>query len=213
MLTLHTVTINKVNILFKRLIDIVGAIIGLIITTLLALVIIIAIKLESEGPAVFAQNRVGLNGRTFKIYKFRSMFSDAEERKEKLMKQNQVNGGYMFKIKDDPRITKVGKFLRKTSIDELPQFINVLKGEMSLVGTRPPTIEEVNKYEAYHRRRLSFKPGLTGLWQVSGRSNIINFEEVVKLDTSYIDQWSLWLDVKIILKTVKMIFWHKSGAM
>jgi lipopolysaccharide/colanic/teichoic acid biosynthesis glycosyltransferase len=141
------------------------------------------------------------------------MFVDAEELKEKLMKQNQVEGGYMFKIKDDPRITKVGKFLRKTSLDEFPQFLNVLKGDMSLVGTRPPTVEEVSKYEAYHRRRLSFKPGLTGLWQVSGRSDITNFEEVVKLDTSYIDQWSLWLDVKIIFKTIKMVFWHKSGAM
>jgi exopolysaccharide biosynthesis polyprenyl glycosylphosphotransferase len=213
MLTFHTVTINKVNLFVKRVFDIVGAIIGLIITSLLAVVVIIAIKLESEGPAVFAQYRVGLNGRTFKIYKFRSMFVDAEERKEKLMHQNQVDGGYMFKMKDDPRITKVGKFLRKTSLDEFPQFINVLKGNMSLVGTRPPTVEEVSKYEAYHRRRLSFKPGLTGLWQVSGRSNITNFEEVVRLDTSYIDQWSLWLDVKIIFKTVKMVFWHKSGAM
>jgi exopolysaccharide biosynthesis polyprenyl glycosylphosphotransferase len=213
MFTFHSVTINKVNLLIKRIIDIVGAIVGLLITSLLAVVIIISIRLESRGPAVFSQNRVGVNGRTFKIYKFRSMYLDAEERKEKLMKLNQVDGGFMFKIKDDPRITKVGKFLRKTSLDELPQFLNVFKGEMSLVGTRPPTIDEVSKYETYHRRRLSFKPGLTGLWQVSGRSNITDFDDVVKLDTSYIDQWSLWLDIKIILKTVKVILWNKSGAM
>lgn len=213
MLTFHSVTLNRVNLLVKRVIDIVGALVGLIITTLVAAVIVLAIKLESKGPAVFSQDRVGQNGRTFKIYKFRTMYIDAEERKAKLMKLNQVDGGFMFKIKNDPRITKVGAILRKTSLDELPQFINVLKGDMSLVGTRPPTLDEVGKYEAYHRRRLSFKPGLTGLWQVSGRSNITDFEEVVRLDTSYIDQWSLWLDIKIILKTVKMVFWNKSGAM
>lgn len=213
MLTFHSVTLNKVNLFIKRIFDIAGALVGLTLTMLVATIIIIAIKLESKGPSIFSQDRVGQNGRTFKIYKFRTMFTDAEERKSKLMKLNQVDGGFMFKIKNDPRITKVGAFLRKTSLDELPQFINVLKGEMSLVGTRPPTLDEVGKYEAYHRRRLSIKPGLTGLWQVSGRSNITDFEEVVKLDTSYIDQWSLWLDIKIILKTVKMVFWHKSGAM
>lgn len=213
MLTFHSVTLNKVNLFYKRVIDIFGALVGLSLTTIMAFIIVIAIKLESKGPAIFSQERVGQNGRTFKIYKFRTMYMDAEERKAKLMSLNQVNGGFMFKIKDDPRITKVGKFLRKTSLDELPQFMNVLKGEMSLVGTRPPTLDEVGKYEAYHRRRLSFKPGLTGLWQVSGRSNITDFEEVVKLDTSYIDQWSLWLDIKIIMKTVMMIVWRKSGAM
>ena len=213
MLTFHSVTLNTVNLFYKRAIDIIGALVGLTLTALIAAVIMIAIKLESKGPAIFSQNRVGQNGRTFKIYKFRTMYMDAEERKANLMKMNQVDGGFMFKIKDDPRITKVGRILRKTSLDELPQFINVLKGEMSLVGTRPPTLDEVSKYEAYHRRRLSFRPGLTGLWQVSGRSNITDFEEVVRLDTSYIDQWSLWLDIKIILKTVKMVFWNKSGAM
>ncbi|WP_281884320.1 sugar transferase [Paenibacillus sp. YYML68] len=213
MLTFHSVTINRFNLMLKRIIDVIGAIVGLFLTALLCMVIVPAIMLESKGPAVFTQNRVGLNGRTFKIYKFRSMYIDAEERKQKLMAQNQVNGGFMFKMKDDPRITRVGKFLRKTSLDEFPQFLNVLRGEMSLVGTRPPTLDEVSRYETYHRRRLSFKPGLTGMWQVNGRSDITDFEEVVRLDTSYIDQWSLWLDVKIILKTVKSVLTPRSGAM
>jgi lipopolysaccharide/colanic/teichoic acid biosynthesis glycosyltransferase len=139
------------------------------------------------------------------------MYIDAEARKKELMAQNQVNGGLMFKIKSDPRITGVGKILRKTSLDELPQFINVLKGDMSLVGTRPPTVDEVTKYENYHRRRISFKPGLTGMWQVSGRSNITDFDMVVKLDTQYIDQWSIWLDLKIILKTIWVVL-KKSDA-
>ena len=152
-----------------------------------------------------------MNGRIFKIYKFRTMYIDAEARKKELMAQNQVNGGLMFKIKSDPRITGVGKILRKTSLDELPQFINVLKGDMSLVGTRPPTVDEVTKYENYHRRRISFKPGLTGMWQVSGRSNITDFDMVVKLDTQYIDQWSIWLDLKIILKTIWVVL-KKSDA-
>ncbi|TYP69137.1 sugar transferase [Paenibacillus methanolicus] len=213
MLTFHSVTINRVNLLIKRIIDIVGALVGLLIMAILSLFIIPAIKLESFGPAVFSQKRVGLNGRVFKIYKFRSMYPDAEERKKRLMEQNQVSGGFMFKMKDDPRVTKVGKFLRKTSLDELPQFINVLLGDMSLVGTRPPTLDEVSKYEPYHRRRLSFKPGLTGMWQVSGRSNITDFDEVVRLDTSYIDQWSLMLDLKIIMKTIRMVIDRRSGAM
>lgn len=212
-LTFHTVTINKVNLLIKRAIDIVGSLIGLLLTAVISIAVIIAIKLESPGPAIFTQERVGLNGRKFKIYKFRSMYIDAEERKEKLMQQNRINGGFMFKIEDDPRITKVGKFLRRTSIDELPQFFNVLKGDMSLVGTRPPTVDEVSRYAAHHRKRLSFKPGLTGLWQVSGRSNITNFDEVVRLDTSYIAEWSLWLDIRIMLKTVRMLLSYKSGAM
>jgi len=133
------------------------------------------------------------------------MFIDAEERKKELMAQNQVEGGLMFKIKADPRITPVGAFLRKTSLDELPQFINVLKGDMSLVGTRPPTTDEVRKYENYHRRRISFKPGLTGMWQVSGRSSITDFDKVVSLDTQYIDNWTIWLDFKIILKTILVV--------
>lgn len=138
------------------------------------------------------------------------MYVDAEERKKALMEQNKMDG-FMFKMDNDPRITKVGKFIRKTSIDELPQFWNVLKGDMSLVGTRPPTIDEFEKYESHHKRRLSLNPGITGLWQVSGRSDIQNFEEVVKLDCEYIDNWSLWLDIKILFKTVGVVLTHKGA--
>ncbi len=211
MLTFDTVSLNQAQLFLKRLMDIVGASIGILLTSIVALFTVAAIKLESPGPAIFAQNRVGLNGRTFKLYKFRSMCLDAEARKEELQKFNQVEGGLMFKVKNDPRITKVGGFIRKTSIDELPQFFNVLKGEMSLVGTRPPTIDEVSKYENYQRRRISIKPGMTGMWQVSGRSSIMDFDEVVRLDTKYIDEWSILLDIKIILKTVFVVF-KKRGA-
>lgn len=204
-ITFHSVNVNTFELTMKRVVDIVGALVGLFITGIASLFIVPAIKLTSPGPALFSQKRVGLNGRIFKIYKFRTMYIDAEERKKELMKENQVSGGLMFKIKSDPRITKVGSFLRKTSLDELPQFINVLKGDMSLVGTRPPTVDEVSKYENYHRRRISFKPGLTGMWQVSGRSNITDFEQVVSLDTQYIDDWSFWLDIKIIFKTVMVV--------
>ncbi|MFZ5986462.1 MAG: sugar transferase, partial [Bacillota bacterium] len=205
MLTYHSVNLNEFELLLKRAMDIAGALVGLFITGIASIFIIPAIKLSSPGPILFSQDRVGLNGRIFKIYKFRTMYIDAEERKKELMAQNQVSGGLMFKIKSDPRITPLGKFLRKTSLDELPQFINVFKGDMSLVGTRPPTVDEVSKYKSYHRRRISFKPGLTGMWQVSGRSNITDFEEVVKLDTQYIDEWSIWLDIKIILKTIWVV--------
>ena len=153
---------------------------------------------------------MGLNGRIFEIYKLRSMYTDAEKRKKELMAQNEMNG-LMFKMTDDPRITKVGKFIRKTSIDELPQFWNVLRGEMSLVGTRPPTVDEYDRYESHHKRRLSMKPGITGMWQVSGRSSVQNFEDVVRLDTEYIDNWSLKLDIEILLKTVKVVF-ARDGA-
>lgn len=212
MLTFDTVSLNQAQLLLKRLMDIAGAFIGIVITGFISLFVMAAIKLDSPGPVIFAQDRVGLNGRTFKLYKFRSMCMDAEEQKQQLKKYNQVNGGLMFKIKNDPRITKVGRIIRKTSIDELPQFINVLKGEMSLVGTRPPTIDEVSKYENYQRRRISIKPGITGMWQVNGRSTILDFDEVVKLDTSYIDEWSIWLDIKIILKTVLVIFKRKGAC-
>ena len=144
------------------------------------------------------------------MYKFRSMYRDAEERKKALMEQNEMKG-LMFKMTDDPRITKVGRFIRATSIDELPQFFNVLKGDMSLVGTRPPTVDEFMQYAGYHKRRLSIKPGITGLWQVSGRSNIEDFEDVVKLDLEYIDNWSLALDIKILFKTVLVVF-KKDGS-
>ena len=145
------------------------------------------------------------------MYKFRSMYQDAEERKKDLLEQNEMEGGKMFKIKDDPRITHVGRFIRKYSIDEFPQFVNVLKGDMSLVGTRPPTPDEFRQYDSYHKRRLSMKPGITGMWQVSGRSDIKDFEEVVKLDCEYIDNWSLLLDLKIILKTIVQVFRHKGA--
>ena len=168
------------------------------------------IKLDSPGPVFFAQKRVGRNGRIFRMYKFRSMYIDAEERKKELMAQNEMNG-LMFKMEDDPRITKVGKFLRKTSLDEFPQFINILKGDMSLVGTRPPTLDEFEQYKTYHKKRLSFRPGLTGMWQVSGRSDITDFEEIVRLDVEYINNWSVSLDIKILIKTVLAVF-AESGA-
>ena len=166
--------------------------------------------IESPGPLFFKQKRVGRNGRYFYMYKFRSMYRDAEERKKDLMDQNEMNG-LMFKMTDDPRITKVGKFIRKTSIDELPQFFNVLKGDMSLVGTRPPTVDEFKQYEGHHKRRLSMKPGITGLWQVSGRSDIEDFEEVVMLDLQYIDNWCVTEDIKIIFRTFKVILFGKGA--
>ena len=158
------------------------------------------------------QERVGKNGRRFKIFKFRSMVVDAEARKKELEEQNKVSGGFMFKIEDDPRITRIGRFIRKTSIDELPQLFNVLFGTMSLVGTRPPTVDEVEKYDTKHWRRLSIKPGITGMWQTSGRSEITDFEEVVALDTYYIDNWSIWLDMKIIIKTAVQLVLKRTGA-
>ncbi|MHB8131378.1 MAG: sugar transferase, partial [Mobilitalea sp.] len=189
----------------KRLIDIVGSLVGCILTLVITIFLAPAILIESRGPIFFSQTRIGKNGRKFKIYKFRSMYKDAEQRKKGLMARNEMKG-LMFKLSDDPRITKIGKFIRKTSLDEFPQFINVLKGDMSLVGTRPPTLDEFERYESQHKRRLSLKPGLTGLWQVSGRSDIQDFEEVVKLDLEYIDNWSLKLDLKLVLKTVIVVF-------
>lgn len=193
------------QIIAKRAMDIVGGLVGLIFTGILTIFLGPAIKLESKGPVFFAQNRVGMNGRIFKIHKFRSMCADAELMKKELEKENKMQG-QMFKIDDDPRITKIGKFIRKTSLDEFPQFWNVLKGDMSLVGTRPPTVDEFERYELHHKKRLSMKPGITGLWQISGRSDITDFEEVVKLDTQYIENWNLGLDIRILLKTVGVIF-------
>lgn len=189
----------------KRVIDIIGGLVGLAITAIMTPFVAIPLLIESPGPLFFRQKRVGRNGRFFKIVKFRSMYMDAEERKKELMAQNEMSGA-MFKMTNDPRVTKVGKFIRATSIDEFPQFWNVLKGDMSLVGTRPPTVDEFMEYSPYHKRRLSLKPGLTGMWQVSGRSNIEDFEEVVRLDLEYIDNWSLALDIKILLKTVFVVF-------
>lgn len=198
---------DPTKLAIKRLIDIVGALAGIVITLVVSIFVAPAILIESRGPLIFKQKRVGKNGRYFNVYKFRSMYKDAEERKKALMEQNEMKG-LMFKMTDDPRITKVGKFIRKTSIDELPQFFNVLFGDMSLVGTRPPTVDEFKQYEGYHKRRLSMKPGMTGMWQVSGRSDIEDFEEVVKLDLKYIDNWSIGLDFKILLKTIGVVFRH-----
>lgn len=201
-ITYHKVCLNQSSKAAKRIIDILGSLVGIILFSPIMLITAIAIKLDSKGPVIFKQQRAGLNGRPFKMYKFRSMCVDAEELKEKLREQNEVKDGMMFKIKDDPRITKVGKFIRKTSIDELPQFFNVLIGNMSLVGTRPPTMDEIAKYERNHWRRMSIKPGITGMWQVSGRSQITDFDEIVELDTEYIDKWSIWFDFWIMIKTV-----------
>ena len=196
----------------KRLADIVGGLAGCVITGILFLFAAPAIYINSPGPIFFSQTRIGKNGRKFKIYKFRSMYMDAEERKKELMKQNKVKDGMMFKMDHDPRIIKgVGNFIRKTSIDEFPQFFNVLKGDMSLVGTRPPTVDEWEKYNKHHRRRMAIKPGLTGMWQISGRSSITDFDEVVALDTKYIAEWNIGLDIKILFKTVGVIFTGKGS--
>jgi exopolysaccharide biosynthesis polyprenyl glycosylphosphotransferase len=203
-------TFDYRRLLVKRILDILGALVGLTITLVLTPFIALAIKLDSRGPILFSQTRVGKNGRYFKLYKFRSMYTDAEERKKELMSQNTMTGP-MFKVENDPRITRVGAFLRKTSLDELPQFYNILIGNMSLVGTRPPTVDEFKQYDLYFRRRLSIKPGLTGLWQVSGRSEITDFQEVVKLDLEYIDNWSLTSDMRIILMTIWVVV-MKKGA-
>ena len=205
-------TINPLQLIIKRLVDIVFGILGTIITFILSIIMGPIIYIKSKGPIFFFQDRVGRNGKVFKMIKFRSMYLDAEDRKKELANQNENKDQMMFKIENDPRIIKgIGEFIRKTSIDEFPQFINVLKGEMSVVGTRPPTLDEWNKYDLHHRARLAIKPGITGLWQVSGRSEIKDFEEVVRLDTEYIKNFSLWKDASIIFKTVKVVF-KREGA-
>lgn len=208
----------------KRGLDILGGLVGCVITGFLYLILAPAIKKESPGPVFFAQIRIGKNGKKFKLYKFRSMYLDAEERKKELMEQNRVKDGMMFKLDWDPRIigakqlpdgtTKkgIGHFVRDWSLDEFPQFYNVLKGDMSLVGTRPPTVDEWELYDIHHHARLAIKPGITGLWQVSGRSGITDFEEVVKLDKTYIATWNMGLDIRILLKTIRVVF-GKDGAM
>lgn len=190
--------------ILKRVIDVVGALFGLIILSPILIIVGILIKLESKGPIIFAQKRVGLNGKEFKMYKFRSMVANAEEIKEKLKEKNEMSGP-MFKMKNDPRITKVGKFIRKTSIDELPQLINVLKGDMSLVGPRPSLPNEVKEFESWMLKRLEVKPGLTCYWQVMGRNNI-DFENWMKLDIKYVNERSFCLDIKLIFKTFFVLF-------
>ncbi|MGC4018001.1 MAG: sugar transferase [Muricomes sp.] len=213
--TVLTSSINLVTngqLFAKRLLDIVGGFVGVILTGIISIFVMPAIYIKSPGTLLFAQERVGKGGKRFRIYKFRSMYMDAEERKKELMKKNNIKDGFMFKMDNDPRIIKgIGHFIRNTSLDEFPQFWNVLKGEMSLVGTRPPTVDEWEKYELYHRKRLAIKPGLTGMWQVCGRSKITDFDEVVKLDTKYIEEWSFGLDLKILFKTIGVVF-KREGA-
>ncbi|NJK36802.1 MAG: STAS domain-containing protein [Oscillatoriales cyanobacterium RM2_1_1] len=204
------VTHPSVRSWVKRFIDILGAIVGLSITAVLSVPIVIAILLDSPGPIFFGQIRCGWMGKHFKIWKFRSMIPDAEARKSEV--KNQATGA-IFKNDNDPRITKVGGFLRRTSLDELPQFWNVLKGDMSLVGTRPPTPDEVERYEVPQWQRLDVKPGMTGEWQVNGRSQIKNFEDIIRLDLKYQENWSLVYDMKLIFKTIMILFQKSSGAM
>lgn len=194
----------------KRCIDILCSLAGLIILSPILLIISILIKFESKGPVVFCQIRVGKDGKLFKMYKFRSMVQNAEELQKKLKDKNEMSGP-MFKIKNDPRITKVGKFIRKTSIDELPQLINVLKGEMSLVGPRPSLPIEVEQFDVWMYERLKVKPGLTCYWQVSGRNNI-DFEDWMKLDIKYVNERNLLIDIKLIFKTVFVLFGDKNAA-
>ena len=207
--TFSTNFYNPSHIIAKRILDICGAIVGLLLCGIASLFLVPLIR-KDGGPAIFAQTRIGENGRHFTFYKFRSMCIDAEDIKDQLMEQNTMQGG-MFKMDNDPRVTKIGHFIRKTSLDELPQFWNVLIGDMSLVGTRPPTVDEYEKYTPEQKRRLSFKPGITGLWQISGRSKITDFDDVVKLDVAYIDNWTIWKDIEILLKTVKVVF-MRDGA-
>lgn len=201
---------SQTNLAIKRVIDIVGSIVGMLITCVLTVFVAPIIYIQSPGPIFFRQERVGKNGKKFKIIKFRTMYTDAEERKAELMKDNKMNG-LMFKMDNDPRIFPFGRILRKLSIDEFPQFFNVFLGQMSLVGTRPPTVDEYMQYDYHHKARLAMKPGLTGMWQVSGRSNITDFEKVVEMDVSYIENWSLALDIKILFKTVTAVLFARGS--
>lgn len=209
LLTFTTIPTNEVALLVKRLVDIVLSAAALVLLSPLFAVIPVLIKLTSPGPVLFVQKRCGLNGRVFDFYKFRSMYVGSEKMKPRLASLNE-NDGPAFKMRNDPRITPVGRFLRKTSLDELPQFWNVLKGDMSIVGPRPPIPSEVARYERWQRRRLSMKPGLTCLWQVSGRS-LLHFHDWMRLDLQYIDNWSLWLDIKIMFKTIPAVFSGKGA--
>jgi len=198
-----------VNSKAKRIIDIVGALVGLSITAIIYIPLAAAIYLDNPGPILFSQTRVGLHGRTFRIWKFRSMIKDADNYKH--LVENEATG-YIFKNQNDPRVTRVGKFLRRTSLDEFPQFFNILEGEMSLVETRPPTPNEVSEYFPHHLQRLRVKPGLTGEWQVNGRSEIKDFEEMVKMDIAYQRKWSVAYDLNLILKTIVVVFKTKGAC-
>lgn len=225
--TVLTIGINgasPMQLWLKRLMDIAGGAVGCLITAVLFVIFALPIYISSPGPIFFCQERIGRNGKKFKLYKFRTMVPDAERQKEALLAGNRVEGGRMFKLDEDPRIIGlkrmpdgtvkkgIGSFLRETSLDEFPQMLNILRGDMSLVGIRPPTLDEWEQYEPHHRARMSFRPGLTGLWQISGRSAITDFEEVVRLDTKYIDDWNLGLDIKILLKTIGVVV-SRRGAL
>ncbi len=199
---------RSVNSIFKRLLDIVGGLIGLLILAILFMPLALAIKLDSRGPIFYAQERYGLLGKPFRIYKFRSMVQNADELKSQV--KNEASG-LIFKNQDDPRVTRIGRFLRRSSLDEFPQFWNVLMGEMSLVGTRPPTADEVSRYDHHHWQRLNVKPGMTGEWQVNGRSTVKDFEEIVKLDLRYQEQWHPLYDLALIARTIYVIV-AKVGA-
>lgn len=223
-LTVYWNRISFLSAALKRGLDILGGLVGCLITLILTIFIGPAIYIASPGPIFYSQERIGRNGKVFRMYKFRSMYPNADELKKKYLQENRVSGGFMFKLEFDPRVignkilpdgtkkTGIGEFIRKTSLDEFPQFLNVLKGDMSLVGTRPPTKDEWVLYEDHHRARMAMRPGITGMWQVSGRSNITDFEEVVRLDTKYIDEWSLGLDLKILVKTITSVL-KKEGSM
>ena len=201
---LHSSVHNKL----KRLIDVAGAVIGLGITAIVAIPVAIAIQRDDPGPIFYSQMRCGVKGNPFRIWKFRSMVMNADAQKH--LVENQAKGN-IFKNENDPRITRIGAFLRRTSLDELPQFWNVLKGDMSLVGTRPPTLDEVGQYQPHHWARLNVKPGMTGEWQVNGRSSVIDFEDIVKLDVAYQHKWSIAYDLKLILRTIGVVL-NKRGA-
>lgn len=203
--TVHPAATNKV----KRLIDIIGALVGLAITALLFVPIAIAIYLDDPGPILYSQIRCGINGKPFRLLKFRSMIVRADQLK--YLVPNQARG-HFFKNKNDSRVTRVGKFLRRTSLDEFPQFWNVLMGEMSLIGTRPPTLDEVTSYQPHHYQRLSVKPGLSGEWQVNGRSDIYDFEDVVKLDLAYQEKWSIGYDIALIIRTIWLVSGRKGAC-
>ena len=224
--TVLTTSINSASttqLVIKRIVDILGGIVGCALTCIIFIFVAPCIYKESPGPIFYTQERVGKNGKIFKMYKFRSMYLDADERKAELMAQNKLQDAKMFKIDFDPRVignkilpdgthkTGIGEFIRKTSLDEFPQFFNVLKGDMSIIGTRPPLTTETSLYELHHYARLAIKPGITGMWQVSGRSNITDFEEVVKLDKEYIENWNIGLDIKIFLKTILVVL-KKDGS-
>lgn len=225
--TVITMSMNMATptqLFLKRSLDIVGGIVGCALTAVLTLIIGPLIYIQSPGPIFFSQTRIGKNGKPFQMYKFRSMYLDAEARKAELMAQNRVGSGLMFKLDYDPRIIGskklpdgtvkkgIGNYIRDWSLDEFPQFWNVLKGDLSLVGTRPPTLDEWEKYEPHHRTRMASKPGITGMWQVSGRSKITDFERVVALDKKYIQEWSMGLDIKILLQTILVVL-RREGSM